>query len=272
VKARVTILGLIPILIFALIPISKAADSLRSIKNQSFTFGESLTYHIHYGWFDVGFASVTVHEKLQQFKGRPCYSTEGTSKSAGVFEWIYKVRDHYKSYVDTAAIIPWKSYRKIHEGGWDYKEEFEFDHFTSEVERTDSLGNKKKFQVAKNMQDILSAFYYVRTIDFSNADSGDIFGIPEFFIEDTVYPLHFTFVGKEIVKTPVGKIAALKFKPLLQTGRIFSKKNDMTVWISDDMNKIPVHVKSKILVGSIKIDLLEYKGLRNKLAIVSESD
>jgi hypothetical protein len=55
---------------------------------------------------------------------------------------------------------------------------------------------------------------------------------------------------------------------VVQEGRIFKSEEDLTVWITDDGNKIPILVKANILVGSIKMEMTEWEGLANTLARV----
>ena len=76
------------------------------------------------------------------------------------------------------------------------------------------------------------------------------------------------FVGRERLTTKLGTFSCLKFKPLLQVGRVFKAKEEMSIWFTDDKNHIPVRLESKISVGSIQIDLMEYSGLNNPIAKV----
>ena len=111
-----------------------------------------------------------------------------------------------------------------------------------------------------NTQDLLSAFYYARTLDLQNAKTGQEYVINTFFDRE-MYPLKIKFLGKEIVKTKLGRFSCLKFRPLVEEGRVFKEEEDMTIWISDDANKVPIRVKSNLLVGSINMDLVEYENL-----------
>jgi hypothetical protein len=82
-----------------------------------------------------------------------------------------------------------------------------------------------------------------------------------------VYNLYIRYLGKEEVKTKYDKFNAIKFKALLIPGTIFKGGEDMTVWVSDDQNRLPVRIESQILIGSIKIDMASYKNLRYPLAV-----
>ncbi|MFT4900464.1 MAG: hypothetical protein ACI9U0_002268, partial [Flavobacteriales bacterium] len=116
------------------------------------------------------------------------------------------------------------------------------------------------YKVKPNTQDLLSAFYYSRTLDLQNATLGQEFIINTFFDRET-YPLKIKFIGREKIKVKLGEFNCLKFRPMLEKGRVFKNEEDMTLWISDDANKVPVRLKTNLMIGSIKLDLTGYKNL-----------
>jgi len=83
------------------------------------------------------------------------------------------------------------------------------------------------------------------------------------FLDSQIYPLKLRFLGKETLKTKVGKVKTLKFRPLVQAGRIFKAQESVTIWITADKNKIPIKMKANLSVGSLRADLEAYKGLAN---------
>ena len=122
----------------------------------------------------------------------------------------------------------------------------------------------KNYIVKPNTQDLLSAFYYARTLDLQNAEIGQEFVINTFFDRE-MYPLKIKFLGKEEVETKLGEFNCLKFRPMVEKGRVFKEEEDMTLWISNDSNKVPIRLKANLLVGSIKMDLVEHKNLSDPL-------
>lgn len=247
------------------------SSTLRTIKNQAFKEGEVLKFRVHYGLIRAGEAVLEVKHDNQYFASRPTWHIVGIGKSVGMFNWFFKVNDRYESYIDRAAMVPWLFMRRIDEGGYIIREDIVFDRFkktaTSDAVRNYRTPVKGTFTVPENVQDMVSAAYYARTLDFSNVTEGQIFPI-QAFIDNEVFDMNIKFIGREIINTRKGKFRCLKFRPLLQEGRIFKEKEDMTVWVSDDKNKIPVRAQTDILIGSIKMDLVDFSGLANEPAIV----
>ncbi|MBI4944841.1 MAG: DUF3108 domain-containing protein [Bacteroidetes bacterium] len=234
---------------------------LRTQKNEAFRRGEKLTYRMHYGFINAGEVTMSVIDENRQIGGRNTLHVVGIGNTNSSFDWFFKVRDRYESYIDEEAIIPWLFIRRVSEGGYKIEQNQIFNHYKNTMDM-----NGKKFDVPDNVQDMTSAFYYARTIDFSNAKEGDIFEFP-CFVDDTAWSLKIKFMGKETINSDIGKIRCIRFHPVVQKGRVFKKEEDMNAWISDDRNRIPIRAEAKVLVGSIKMDLTEYAGLIHPLAL-----
>lgn len=256
------------VLFIALLLISKFAlsesptDGLRSINNTAFKPGEILKFRIHYGIMDAGEATLEVKSDLTNMGGRDCYHFVGNGKSVGAFDWFFKVRDRYESVVDKDALIPWLFVRRVNEGGYIINQNVSFNHYLDSAK-----SEKATISIPDNTQDLVSSFYYARTIDFSAAKEGDIFEING-YLDDKVFPLNLKFLGREVIDSKKGKFRCIKLRPMLQQGRVFKDQEDMTIWVSDDLNKIPVRVQTDILIGSIKMDLVDFTNLASAPAII----
>ncbi len=242
-----------------------AATELRVHKNEAFRRGEKLTYRMHYGFINAGEVVMEVTGENKLIGGRSTYHVIGTGYTNSSFDLFFPVRDRYESYIDEQAIVPWLFIRRVREGSYKKDENLIFNNFKKTVNNNDG----QSFVVPENVQEMTSAFYYARTIDFTNAKEGDIFEFP-CFVDEEVWPCKIKYLGKETIKSDVGKIRCIKFCPVVQKGRIFKKEEDMTAWISDDKNRIPVRAEAKILVGSIKMDLTGFTGLANPVAVVEK--
>jgi len=232
---------------------------LRTIKNESFKRGEVLKFRLHYGIIDAGTAEVSITDENKQLHDRNTFHVVGIGKSIGAFDPFFKVRDRYESFIDADAIAPVVFIRRVNEGGFKINQDQVYDHEKKKV-----ISNGTYYDVPEYTQDMISAFYYARTLDMSNAKVGDIFSLKS-FIDNEIWELKIKFMGKETISTDVGKVRCLKFRPIVQKGRVFKKSEDLNVWISDDKNHIPVRAQADVLIGSVKMDLTGYSNLANPL-------
>jgi hypothetical protein len=155
---------------------------------------------------------------------------------------------------------PLRFVRNVNEGGYKKYQNVTFNKSANTAVTTDGV-----FKVPACVQDVVSAMYYARNIDFSRLRPED--KIPfSMFLDNEVFNLYIRYLGKEEIKTRYGKFRAIKIKPLLIKGTIFEGGEDMTVWVSDDLNHIPVRVESPIVVGKVKIDMMSYNNLRHPLS------
>lgn len=232
--------------------------SLRAINQTSIKKGEFLQYEASYGFFDAATATLEVAPKSEMINGRPTMHIVGKGKSKGTFRWFFKVDDRYETYIDEKAFLPWKFKRQVREGGFEMDRSIDFNHYTHTA--TVFENKTKSYPVKPNSQDLLSAFYYARTLDLQNAKIGESYVINTFFDRE-MYPLKIKFLGRETIETDLGEFNCLKFRPMVEKGRVFKEEEDMTIWLSDDANKVPIRLKTELLIGSIKLDLNAYKNL-----------
>jgi len=235
--------------------------TLRSLNNKAFKAGEQLEYRLHYGIINAGTAKLEVKPLAKKIAGREVYHIVGSGRSKGAFDWVFKVRDTYETYLDVDGIFPWMFVRDINEGGYKKQQTYKFAQNNNKVDN----GKGKSFEAPHGVQDMLSAFYYARSIDYSKAKKGEVFTIWS-FVDDEVWPLKIRYLGKEKIKVSGDNYNALKFCPVVQEGRLFENEEDVAVWISDDENKIPLLAQGKVLIGSVKMELTKAKGLANPLA------
>ena len=240
---------------------SKQLFPLRTIQHSAFKAGEKLTYILHYGWLNAGEATIELTASDKDIQGRKVLHAVGQGHSVGAFKTFYKVDDRYESYFDQDGVFPWVFNRRVDEGGYHITQDYLYMQHRHEV----STQEKKTFTVPDGVQDMISAFYYARTFDFSNVQPGQEFSV-DLFMDNENWPLKMRYIGRETVKLRNGKYRCMKFQPIVQQGRIFKANDDLNVWISDDPNHIPVLVQAKVLVGSIKMEISDYEGLANPIA------
>jgi len=240
----------------------EAGDEFCGIRNTAFYAGESISYNVFYAvmgiYVNAGNANFNI--SLDHVGSRPAYHVVGTGSSNPSYDWIFKVRDRYETYIDTASMQPLKFIRDINEGGFKKYENITFNSQTNTAITTNGV-----FKVPDCVQDVMSSIYYARNINFDKYKPED--KIPfAMFLDNEVYNLYIKYLGKETIKTKYGKFRAIKFKPLLVKGTMFEGGEKMTVWVSDDMNHIPLRIESPIVVGSVKVDMMQYRNLRYPLS------
>lgn len=239
---------------------SSSSITYPSVTNNSFKQGEKLRYRVTYGFMDAGEAVLEVKSTSKKGGGRQLHHVKGTGKTLGGFNTFYKVNDVYESYIDKKSIMPWFFDRDVNEGGYEIKQNYTFKQNLSKVN-----DGKKDFSIKLGTQDMISSFYRARTLNFNNLTKGKTFAF-KCFMDGENYTLKIKYVGDEIIKVRKGKFKCHKFVPVVQKGRYFKNEDDVEFWVTADKNKIPVLVKAKIPVGTVKMHLVEWSGLKNTLS------
>ncbi|QLG45560.1 DUF3108 domain-containing protein [Costertonia aggregata] len=239
-------------------------------KDSSFKVGEWLKFRIHYGIFNASYA--TLHLKSDKVQGVPVYHVVGRGKTTGLASVFFKVDDTYESYFGKKDGKPYKFVRKIDEGGYTKDMEIDFYHDKDKAILKDKKNDKKfDFKINHDIQDLLSAFYFLRNnYRAEDLSEGDEIKLDMLFDDDGVFKFKLKYMGTEILKTKYGKVECLKFRPFVQSGRVFKEKESLSLWVSNDLNKIPIRIKADLAVGSIKADLDGYNGLKNQFKIIMD--
>lgn len=245
-------------------PLKGESQELRRVENTAFQRGEKMVYRVYYnsmftGNVSAGEATLEVLDSDITIGGRKAMHVVSLGRTRGLFNMFFKVVNRYETYIDERAIAPLAFVRRIQEGGYEKNQDVTFNHFTNIA-----TSNTATVKVVPYVQDIISAFYYARTYDYTNSKPGDEFNV-DFFLDDTVHVTRIVFDGREQVKTRLGTFNTLRFKPMVLAGNVFSQPYPMTLWISDDKNKIPIMLESGIIVGRVRMELVEHKGLRNPM-------
>ncbi len=240
----------------------KAVETLRSLNQKAFKPGEKLEYKIRYGLIEAGKATLEV-KKVVKRSGRPSYHVVGTGRSVGMTEWFFKTRDRYESFIDTEALVPWEFIRDVNEGGYEIQRHLIFNQYKQTVKDL-KAPHKGTFRYESYAQDMISAFYFARSWDATKLKKGDEITFT-MFLDHEQFPFKLVVLGREMVDTDFGEIRCLALRPKLQEGRVFREEEGMTIYVSDDANKIPILIESSLFIGSIKVELTDYKGLRHKL-------
>ena len=264
---------LLPLL--ALLAWQPSGGELRTIPNTSFTKGEKLHYKVHYGLINAAEATIEVSNSLQRINDRPCYQATVTGRTLGSFDFFLRVRDTWRTFIDTTSILPQRFYRNIEENNYRKRETIDFDHF----QHTASVESRKKekdpvkrgvYKVPENVQDLVSGFYFLRTLNYDQRRVGEVIRVQGFFSNE-VFSMDVIYKGRETVETKAGTIRAIRLVPKMPPNKLFRGDDAVSVYLSDDRNKIPVLIQAEMFVGAVKVDMYKYQGLKNRLNVVARA-
>ena len=237
----------------------KKKDEFRTVQNDAFKVGEKLTFDIKYGFVTAGVAVMEIPD-IKRISGREAYQVKFQVNTVPSFDWIFKVRDRYETFIDTQGIFPWRFEQHVREGGYSRDFSAFFDQRRGKAKTTEG-----EYSIPKYVNDIMSAFYYARTLEYSDMKVNDKIHLQNFY-KDKVYDLDVRFLGKETIEVPAGTFHCIIVEPLVQEGGLFKSEGSILIWLTDDNLKIPVKVVTKVVIGSIDAELTGYQGLAGKIA------
>lgn len=226
--------------------------------------GEELDFLMYYdapliGKLYAGKAILELDILDEKKNGQTVFHAVGRGFSTGTFDFFYKVRDRFESWFDAVNFRSYQFMRRTSEGGYVVNDDVKFDY-----EKSKAISRKTEKKIGESVQDFISAFYFARTLDISNVPVGGSFPI-DFYLDDSLYTSVIIYEGKEIIETRLGKFRAMKFRPMVVQGEVFDIPYPMFLWVTDDKNRIPLLLKSEIIVGSIKAELYKFKNLKYPL-------
>ena len=221
----------------------------RYIDNVAFGVNEKLSFDINYGFINAGTATMEV-AGLVEYNDRPCYRLLTKANSNSFFSSIYNVEDRVESIVDALGIYSWRFEKNLREGSYSSDRMYEFDQLNHTVNYKDSTITVPAF-----VQDAISVLYYVRTQELKVGESIYV----DNFVDGRQYSLEVKVVKKETIEVDAGNFDCILVEPLMQSVGVFKHSGKLKVWLTDDRLKMPVLMKSKVLVGSISAELTDYK-------------
>lgn len=228
---------------------------------RAFKSGEWLKYRLSYGPVTAGYASLEV--KNEAYRGYDVYHIMGNGWTVGMFKWFFRVEDRYETYIDQDQLLPHKFIRDVNEGGYKINRTLDFDLVNNTVVSSE---RDTIWHIEPMAHDMLSAFYFLRNIDTKELQVDQEIPL-EIFMDHDIFFFKLKYKGREKVKTKFGKVWCLRFTPLVQSGRVFKEDEGVNLWISDDNNRIPILIQSDLRVGSIKVELNAYKGLKHTFKV-----
>lgn len=248
---------------FVLLMLAVFSFSFAQLDNIS--SGETLSYRIHYGLLNAGNATLTASKTT--YKGVPHYYVRGVGRTSGAVRGVFKVEDVYESFINISNGLPSFYVRNVREGGYTQHLQTVFNHADQTLILTDKknpANGSKVIKSVKGVQDMLSAFYYLRSLDTNQLKNGSVVKM-NIWIDDSLFPFQLKVVGTENVETKFGTVNCLKIIPSVMSGRVFKAKEGVTMWVTNDVNHVPVAVKAELAVGSLRADIDGYKNVKTAI-------
>ncbi len=213
-----------------------------------FGVGERLVFDVNYGFINAGTAAMGINELVYE-RGRLCYHIVSVAESNSFFSVFFTVKDVVESYLDVRELVTLRFEKHIREGDFRSHDVVYFDHDRHVAFYPEKRG--RLIPLPLDSQDILSSLYYVRMMDLEVGKSVYI----ENHADRKNYPLEIRVLGRERIKVPAGEFDCIKVEPILRAAGLFKNEGRLTIWMTDDEHKIPVLMKSKVVIGSISASL-----------------
>lgn len=230
----------------------------KTSNQKAFTVGEKLLFDVNFGIITAGYAEMVIPQ-FDTVLGNTTYKVQFNVRSTPTFDFFFTVRDQYETYLDSAGIFPWRFEQHIKEGKFKKDYSAIFDQKNHKAKTDDG-----EFDIPEYVHDIMSAFYYARTIDYTNFKVGQRVHLQNFF-KGKSNPLDIKYLGKQKIDVKAGTFNCIIVEPMVKEGGLFKSEGRILIWLSDDERKIPVKVNTKVIIGSIDAELREYSGLNGEL-------
>jgi len=266
------LIGILTLLTFDSIPLKAQSEQCSAMNNTTFQVGEALKYKVYYNWTALWVKAGEVSFDVQEgnLDGQSVYHMIGKGRTARSYDWAYKVRDHYESFIDPNSLKPLAFTRDIHEGGYKQRNKYRFFHNDSKAivdyryVQGKLKAEDKPIDITGCTQDILSAIYHFRSVNHQQLSVGETIPV-DLVVDNRIYNVKIEFLGRDTVKTKLGTFRCVKFSPTLINGSYFKEGGEMVIWATDDENRLPIYMESPLVVGKVKAYLKSYENLRHDL-------
>lgn len=220
-------------------------------------------YNLGFVWLHAGQGTFTA--SATTFNKVPAYRFNATGVTFNGYDYIFRVRDTLTTLVERQSLKPLWSRQKTHEGNYEAEILYKFNYDSNLVRGVKIRKGREKqavYNLKPDTRDMLSMIYFMRGIDFNRYKKGDL--IPfSMIVDNEMHDLYVRYVDKEVIKLKSGRrFRCLVLSPLLLEGSVFSGGEGMKIYITDDRNRLPVYIESKVLVGKVKASLESYQNLQ----------
>lgn len=224
------------------------------------TNGEQLKYSVSYGILKAGEVVFSVDTVLHYLHEKPCRKITLVAQTKGIAGFFTKIYDKWESYIDTSDFTSVQFNRFQHENTFELTEYTEFNRTQGECYVTRKKNDKsfeiKTFAFSAGTLDAITAFFWLRNIDFDHFKKNDTVTV-KVFLEDTTHKITLKNIGYKKMKTPYGKQKCVILSPQIppQKNSFLISENPIKVWFTLDSKRIPVLIKMETKYGDVEVDL-----------------
>jgi hypothetical protein len=238
----------------------------------AFREGERLTIVANYKWgiinTDVGEATMALTR--EKFRDTTYFYARAYAKTYRFYDHFFMVRDVYEARFLSSNLRPLYFHRNINEGGYLMKNTYTFNtadySIHASVQRQTAPPKDTVLPGKSCTFDFVSLFYNSRNLDFDHLVNGQTIPI-SFAVDGELFSIYYRYIGKEVKKiSGLGTFKCIKILARPVAGEVFDGKNEISIWISDDKNHIPLLIETPIVVGKVSARLSEYANLKHPLS------
>ncbi|MBN2185770.1 MAG: DUF3108 domain-containing protein [Candidatus Krumholzibacteriota bacterium] len=222
--------------------------------------GENLIFQIRYGLITAGRATMEIRN-IALIDSIRAYHIVSVARTNSVFDKIFKVRDRHESFIDYDYLYSLRFEKHLREGKYRHDREITFDQ-----KRHVAIYKNEEKPIPPNTRDVLAALYYVRTLDFEPGQAVSMAN----HTSGKNYPIYIKMIGREHVTVPAGEFDCVIIEPVLETSAIFENKGKLTIWLTDDTVRMPVMMRSKVIVGAFEAVLEEYQLSPDSIRVIEQ--
>jgi len=251
------------ILLFFLAKFSEAQS------NKYIYQGEKISYSVTYGLITAGELDVFVDTVTYKVDKRICFKTQITGRTIGAVGVFAKIQNTYTSFIDTSNLLSYKFVRIQNENDYSLYESTEFDRNNdlSLVSRRkeDQSIELKSYKIEKGIEDMVSTYFKLRNIDFDTISKNKLIEI-KIFLEDTTLAIRIKFLGKQKLKTPLGRINTWIISPIVPKTKnsFLIQKDPIKAWITNDKYRIPLKIQLNTKWGTVNAEIVDYNLIQKK--------
>lgn len=257
-------------LLVSLLSLSLSAQ--KPLKNNAFVAGEELTYDLYYkyGILNIKGGKATINTEVTHYNGKDAYKMTLHATTRGLVGNLYTVDDTLTSYMDK-NLVPQLFVKGADEVGDYTKERHIYSYKNGETSIRTIRYKNNEFRFDENIvtdrctYDMVSILAFARTLDYSKMQKGDNTQV-QFITGKRLVNMYIRYKGTSTLKVNNGKTyEAVELSLMILDDAFVDQEEAMRVWITNDENKLPLQIYSKLKIGEMRSILKDFSGNKHPL-------